>query len=155
MKKLTPLRKLFKSKKSRSEEKHHNEHSPNQSNPFKDRIQNEMHKGKEILIANLSDLNVANMISMATRVKDIIRQENKPMRLLVIFNKKNYATPKFIRHAEQLNKEWEHLVEKQAVIGLNKVKLFILKGFNLALKKKISAFETLEEAKEFLVSEEP
>jgi len=72
---------------------------------------------------------------------------------LSIFNGKNYGTPKFIRHLERELPKYDHLIEKQAVIGLNKIQIWILRRVNIWTKSKLFHFDSVRNAMDFLVKE--
>ena len=115
------------------------------------RIRKVQYKNKEILIVDFSDCKETEMINTGTESRNLIVNENRKVLLLNIFNEKNYGTPNFMRHAEKINAEIAKLIDKQAVIGLNKIKLTILKGLNLSVNQNIKAFESIDEAFEYLV----
>ena len=117
------------------------------------KIQRVKYRGKEILVADYSNCKEAEMISVATELKDLIDKEGKMVLVLSVFNEKNYATPNFVRHIEKEIRKVEHLVDKQAVTGLNDIKIWIVKGLNLWLKKSVKHFDTVGEAFKFLVDD--
>lgn len=108
---------------------------------------------KEVIIVDYSNCNVEEMIKLAIKVGELIKKENKPVLLLSIVNNKSYATPDFVKRAQQVTKEIDSLLGKQAVAGLNKIKKIILKGHNLLFNKNIQAFDTEKEAIQFLLDD--
>jgi hypothetical protein len=118
------------------------------------RLRDEIYKSKEILIIDVSDLKEDDMIDLLKRYRDKIISEKKARLILVIFNDKSYVTPKFMEAVYTYRiDEFQSLLIKQAVIGLNQPKMMILKGFNLFLNRNMTPFNTRDEALEYLVSE--
>ena len=97
------------------------------------RIKKELHGEKTILVVDYSDLKEAGMIELLMEVKDVLAKENKPQLILNYFNSRNYLTPAFMNQAKKISIEYSHLVGKRAIVGINDVKKFILKGLNLFL----------------------
>lgn len=101
---------------------------------------------KEILVVDYSNCRETEMIKRLTYAKELALAENRPIRLLNVFNEKCFITPTFMRHAENIYTQARHLVERHAVIGLSTVQKMILKGFNLFADKKLHNFNTREES---------
>lgn len=127
--------------------------SGNEINSIAKRVRKMTYRNKEILIIDYSNGNEAEMIAAATEVKELILTENKLVLTLSIFNERSYATPKFMRHVETVIMEFGNLTSKNAAIGLSKPKIMILDGLNLLLKKSIISFGSIDEALDFLVSD--
>ena len=119
-----------------------------------DQITRTHFENKEILVVDYSNSDEAGMIDIVTRAKIIIAAEPNPVLILSLFHEKNYITSAFMRHLETSLKEVEHHIDKSAVVGLSKVKVWILKGLNLILKKDIQPFNTVDEALRFLAKDE-
>lgn len=109
--------------------------------------------GREIIIIDYSDLKEDDMIALSDSAVDLVLKEKKFTLVLNIFNERNYVTPKFMRNVEKSLPSVEHLQERNAIIGLSQVQLWILKAVNLWHKKQIHYFETKEAALEFLVQD--
>ena len=105
--------------------------------------------GKEILVLDYSNKKVEEMIKVVDTAKQLILAENKPVLVLGIFDK-NFITPLFMRHLEKEIKGIEHLIDKNGVVGLSDIQLWILKGMNLWYKRQIYHFKTVDEASAFL-----
>jgi hypothetical protein len=105
---------------------------------------------KILFLVDYSNCKEAEMLSGEAEVKVKILQINKPILLISVFNEKGYITPRFMRVAERDNIELAHLIDKQAVVGLNLVKKMILKGFNILLRRNIRNFDSIDEAVQFL-----
>jgi len=108
---------------------------------------------KEIFIIDYSDCKEGEMIDLVSELKRQVIAENMAVRILSVFNDRCYVTPKFMRHAEGATREAIHLIEKQAMIGLNGTKKMILKGYNFLFNTNIKTFNTIEEAMEFLLDD--
>lgn len=108
---------------------------------------------KEIIIVEFHDRKEAEMIELLFALESFIKSENKKVLLLHIFNDKSYITSAFLRQAEKLTQEIDHLIEKRTMTGYNRVKKMILNGYNLLLRKNIQAFDTLDEAIIFLTDD--
>lgn len=118
-----------------------------------DRIENLKFGNKEVYIIDYSDCKEAEMIALVSQLKMKVLKGNKQVLILSIFNDRGYVTSKFMRHAERETREALHLIQKQAMVGLNETKKLILKGYNFLFKKNIQVFETREHALEYLLDE--
>lgn len=107
----------------------------------------------EILILDYSDCNEDQMIEIAVKAKPMILAATRPLAILSVFNDRAYATPKFVMALKKETAEVIHLIDRQAVVGLNDSKKIILKGFNFLFRINIKAFDTTEEALQFLVED--
>lgn len=107
---------------------------------------------KEILVVDYSRCKQDDMIALADEAKGIILKENRPQLLLSCYNN-TFVTPKFMRHAEKVVGELQHLIGRSALIGLNTPKKMILKAFNLLLKTEYRSFDSEREAIEYLIDE--
>lgn len=65
-----------------------------------------------------------------------------------------FVTPRFVRHMEAATPRINHLIERNALVGLNKPKMMILKGFNLLLGTDYRAYASEREALEYLLATE-
>lgn len=120
-----------------------------------ERMRKEYYKDKEIIIINYSNCKEAEMIRIIDEAKYLIQKENKEVLLLSIFNSRNFITPGFVRHFEkEVRGEVEHLIRRNAVVGLSEIQKWILKAVNLWYKRQIYNFGSKDLALEFLVSDE-
>ena len=108
---------------------------------------------KEILCVDHSDFSINQMIELSNEGMQLILTESKPVFILTIFNERNFATPKVMRHFEYVNQHCLHLIIKRAIVGLSPLKKIILAGFNQIFKRDFRAFNTREEAIEYLASD--
>lgn len=116
-----------------------------------ERVRKIYYKDKEILIVDYSNCKGDDTINVFEQAKQLILSENKKHLTLTIFNKKTLVSPNFLRHVERELFKVDEFVDRQAIIGISNVQEWILKGVNLWYKRQIHAFNSYEEAVEFLV----
>ncbi len=116
-----------------------------------ERVRKIFHKHKEILIVDYSDCKGDDTIDVFEHAKQLILSENKKHLVLTIFNKKTIVSPNFLRHVERELFKVDDFIDRQAIIGISNVQGWILKGVNLWYRRQIYAFNSFEEAVEFLV----
>jgi len=63
------------------------------------------------------------------------------------------VSPNFLRHVKRELLKVDELIDRQAIIGISNVQEWILKGINLWYKRQIYAYNSFDEAVEFLVKE--
>ena len=114
------------------------------------KVQKIKYKGKEIVYVHYVNLKEAQMIETLNQVEDIILSDNKPHLQLVNISDA-FATPRFMAAAKTFGKKTHHLTEKSAIVGISGVKALLLRSYNAVSGKKLKAFETEEEAKEYLI----
>lgn len=119
---------------------------------MKERLKKIVHKNKEVLIIDYSNCKEQGMIELATAARELVLKEDKNVLLLSILNDKTYVTPKFVRHVEKELRAAESLIVRNAVAGISNVQLWIVKGINLWYKNKMHAFDSVDDALDFLVS---
>jgi AmiR/NasT family two-component response regulator len=112
------------------------------------------HENKVVLILDYQGCREQEMINLVIQAKERIKELNKPVIILSVYNQKNYITPKFMKVVEEQSTELINLIDKQAVVGLTAVKKMILKGYNFLLKRNIQNFDTEQEALDFLLNPE-
>jgi hypothetical protein len=109
---------------------------------------------REILCIDYSDLKEDQMIALINEALEIVLKDNRPVFTFSTFNERNFATPKVMRHFENVNRQVKHLIKKQALLGLRPTQKIILKGLNLILNRELRSFDTKEECIAYLVSED-
>jgi hypothetical protein len=117
-----------------------------------DRLSNLYVQGREIIVIDYSHLKEAAMIDLAVLAKALIMKTPTP-KLIISSFKNTFATPAFLRHMERESVEIKPFIARNALVGLNKPKMMILKGFNLLLDTDFRAFSTECEAIEYLIEE--
>jgi len=115
-----------------------------------EKIRKVIYNDVEILIVDYSDSRGKDLIETFEVAKSLVVAEGKPVLILNIVNGGTFLTPDFMRHVERELKKVDHLITRQAVIGLSKIQEWILKGLNLWYKKQIHKCDTMEEALKYL-----
>lgn len=112
------------------------------------------YNGKAIIHVDYRDLNEQGMIDQIDEVKKLLLDENVPQLILSEYSRKNYATPKFMRHLEKATQQVLHLVKKSVIVAeLNLPKQMILKAYNFFFKRNVKAFDSREEALRYLTDD--
>jgi hypothetical protein len=94
------------------------------------------------------------MIDQIDTVVEILLTENKAQLLLYEYSKKNYATPKYMRHLEEATKKVVPFVGKSVIVAeLNLPKRLILRAYNLVFNRDVRAFLTRDEALRYLTDD--
>lgn len=107
---------------------------------------------RTIIVIDYSYCKEQQMIELIDKVRPLISQAHS--QVLVLSNLHNtYVTPAFMRHVEKEVNEVKHLIKKSALIGLNMPKMMILKGLNLFLASNYRAFDTEQEAIDYLIDD--
>lgn len=109
---------------------------------IQDRLKMVLHKGKEIVMLDYSDLKEEEMIQLLSYARDRILEEGKLVLVGSIFNQKNFVTPKYMRFTESVLKETERLIVKNSITGISQMQIWILKGINMWYSRKIQVFNT-------------
>jgi hypothetical protein len=108
--------------------------------------------GKEILRLDYSGLKEEGMIALFEEARIMVEAKQVPIRVLSVFNEKNFATPAFMRYVERNLKLIEPLIIKNTIVGLSQVQMWILAGINLWYKSQIHPFNAEAEAIDFLLT---
>jgi Pyruvate/2-oxoacid:ferredoxin oxidoreductase gamma subunit len=108
---------------------------------------------KTIVIVDYSSTKEKEMIEIVSEATKTIKNINKRILAIAIYDDNCYVTPKFMRFAEEATKELLPLIENQAMVGMNHVKKMILKGYNQNFNWQIENFDTVDEAMKFLLNE--
>lgn len=104
-----------------------------------------------ILEIDYSDCNTEQMISLLSRLRELVLAENKPCLILSCLEQKNFMTPAFVRYAEKVTKENLHRIKKMAITGTTTPQKFIIKGYNILFQRNFKLFDTREEAIRYLL----
>ncbi|MGC4020509.1 MAG: hypothetical protein QM734_00475 [Cyclobacteriaceae bacterium] len=120
---------------------------------MKDRVYTVVKGNKKVMVVDYSGCNETEMIHIITIAKDKILSENKHLLLLSIYGKETRVTKKFMDYIRKETPAVLPLLDKQAVVGLDLIKKTILKGYNFLFRRNIRAFDSKEDAIEFLVSD--
>ena len=82
--------------------------------------------------------------------RELFLKEQRPVKVMGIFNERNFITPKFMRHFESDKQEALVFIGKQAVVGLTEPQKMILKGYNMQAGRNIRVFASEQEALSYL-----
>lgn len=106
------------------------------------------------MVIDFSDSKEQKMMELISDMRTLLIREQRPQKLMAIFNSKNFITPGFMRHFETDQREAIVFISKQAVVGLTKPQKMILKGYNVFQNRNIKTFDTSEEALMYLLNDE-
>lgn len=109
-------------------------------------------QGRVILCIDYTGLREAGMIALGTEATHAILAETEPQCILTCFSN-TYVTPAFVRHMERNAELVRHLILRNALVGLNRPKMMILKGFNLVARTDFKPFASEAEALAYLLGE--
>jgi hypothetical protein len=118
-----------------------------------DRLKKIIHKDKEVLVLDYSDCKEDGMIELLLAARELIQRERKNVLVLSIFNKNNYASPKFMRTTEKEIKQVEHLILKNAITGISDVQRWLVRGINLWYRRQLHVFDSIDGALDFLAAD--
>lgn len=108
---------------------------------------------KSIIEIDYSDFKEAGMIKLVDQLEQELLLRNTPQLILSTFNEKNFATSKFMRHAERKTARNIHLINKLAFVGLSSTQIMILKGYNFLFKRNFRLFDNKASAIVYLLDE--
>jgi hypothetical protein len=115
-----------------------------------ERVRTEVVQGREIVCIDYANLRETEMLAVVDQARDAI--VTPPHKKLVLTNFSNcFVTPRFVRYLESVTPQVNPWIERNALVGLNKPKMMILKGFNLLLGTDYRAFSSEHEALEYLL----
>lgn len=109
-------------------------------------------KGKEIIYADYSNCKEAEMISLTQEHRDLILREKKES-LFIANYVGTYGTPAYMKSAQDFTAQTKPYVKKGAFLGIHGPKVFLLKGIIFFLDVNFKAFDSEDEALEFLTSD--
>lgn len=119
---------------------------------FHNRIRKINVQGRVILCIDYTGLREAGMIALGSEATRAILAETEPQRILTCFSN-TYVTPAFVRHMERQAELVRQLILRNALLGLNRPKMMILKGFNLVARTDFKPFASEAEALAYLLGE--
>ncbi len=117
-----------------------------------ERLRKINYKGKEIIYADYCDCKEAEMISITQKHRDLILMEKKES-LFVANYERTYGSTAYMNAAKDFTLQTRTYVKKGAFLGITGPKVFLLKGITFFIDVNFKAFETEQEAYEFLVSD--
>ena len=106
---------------------------------------------RPIFVVDYRGLKDHDLMTAATEMRLLLEKNNAPALVLVIFDDSTYVTSPFMRHAEKESGAVMHLIERMAFVGLSATKKIILNGYNFLFRRHFRAFDTQQEAIDFLL----
>ena len=116
------------------------------------RIQRLIYKGKEIIYTDYRGMDDDELIATAYKVVDYLLNLNRPTLQLTNITG-IYFTPKIMELLTKLTPRVEHLIIKDAVIGITGAKRILFHTYNAIVRGNAKAFDDEQAAKEWLVEE--
>ncbi len=112
----------------------------------------ETYKGKKIMRVNFNECaSPEELEELAYKLRDEVVSSSG--NLLILNNYEGvFLNPQFMNKVKELAKAAQGKVDKSAVIGVGGVKRILLNGYNAYAKRNVKAFDTADQAKEYLVS---
>ncbi|MFK7953142.1 MAG: hypothetical protein AB8B73_09865 [Ekhidna sp.] len=108
------------------------------------------HQKKEILYVDYRDLKTEEILQVMDDATDFALKENRP--LLRLSNMIDvYAVPAVVDRAKLSGKKTAHLTIKRAAVGIVGAKKVLFNAFNRFTGGNARAFDTVDEAKDWLV----
>ena len=92
-------------------------------------------------------------MELISKARALLIREQRPQKVMAIFNNKNFITPTFMRHFETDQREAIVFIIKQTVVGLTMPQKMIVKGYNVFQNRDIKTFDVAEEAIRYLLDE--
>jgi len=111
------------------------------------------HKGKDITYLNFAALNGTESVAFASAILATAEfVENRGPGQLTLSNVKDLEeTPEIVKAFKMISARNKPFRKKAAVVGLNSTKKIILNAINYFSKSNLKSFDSLEEAKNWLV----
>lgn len=122
---------------------------------MENRVRTEIYKGKKIIFLDYTkvDRHVEDkFMKVLQQAREFIMRAGKDL-LILVDVRDSYATTKMIAKMKEDGKAERPFVKKSAVVGITGMKEIFLKGINLFTQQGIQPFNTIEEAKEWLVKD--
>ncbi len=117
---------------------------------LEDRIWKVIVQRKEIIVIDYSFCKADEMIELAKLAREEITKTDMQKLLLVCF-KNTHLHGSYMRYMEQESPAINHLIKRNALVGIDRFKMFILKAFNLLMGTDYRAFRTEQEALAYLL----
>lgn len=108
------------------------------------------HQGKEILYVDYRNLSTEEILQVMDDATAFALKENRP--LLRLSNMIDvFAVPAVVERAKLSGKKTSHLTIKRAAVGIVGAKKLLFNAFNRFTGGNARAFDSVEDAKEWLV----
>ena len=115
-------------------------------------IQHLMYKGKEIFYTDYRGLDDDEMTSAVHEVVDYLLDLNRPTLQLTNITGV-YFTPKILKLLTTLTPRVEHLIIKDAVVGVTGAKRVLFQAYNAIVNGNAKTFDDEQTAKDWLVGD--
>lgn len=109
------------------------------------------HKGKKILYINYGKLSLPEMIALVKKATAMLVASGSSQNLTLTDVRDAFVNNDFLAVAKEQSKVTLPLTKKTAIVGVTGVKKILLSGLNTFASKPRVPFETVEEAKNWLV----
>ena len=107
-------------------------------------------KGQEILYVDYTNMKKEEVLKTMDEATDYALKENRP--LLRLSNMTGvYAVKEVLEKAQESGKRTDHLTIKRAAVGITGAKKVLLNAYNRVTGKKAMIFDSLDEAKTWLI----
>jgi hypothetical protein len=116
-------------------------------NNVSDRLTIEEYNGRQIIFVDYKGLKESEMIELINRHMELTLETKLPF--LADFHN-TYATPGYMIHARKFIESTKTIIDKGALVGIDPIKSWILKGLLYAYKVNYKSFETVDKAITFL-----
>lgn len=110
-----------------------------------------LHKGKKILYINYSGLSIEEQLDLIREATQILLDSGSEENLTLTDIRGITISSEFVNFAKEMGKKSGLVTKKAAVLGIEGLKKFILYGVNRISGNIRQPFNTIEEAKDWLV----
>ncbi len=110
-----------------------------------------LHKGKKILYINYSGLNLQEQLDLVREATQELLDSGSKENLTLSDIRGISITAEFVDLAKEMGKQSGSVTKKAAILGVEGLKKFILYGVNKFSGNVREPFNTIEEAKDWLV----
>ncbi len=109
------------------------------------------HKGQEILYVDYTGMKKEEILQTMDDATEFALNENRP--LLRLSNMTGvFAVKEVVKKAQESGRVTNHLTIKRAAVGITGAKKILLNAYNRVSGNNTMIFDTVEEAKDWLVS---
>ena len=110
-------------------------------------------RNRLIIIADFTGSDQAGMIALYTQLKNAVLAEGGKQLIATIYTSRNFGTPRFMKHVREESKVMIDHIDKAATVGINNTQKILLKGLSFLFRRNFKAFDTLEQAIQYLVDD--
>lgn len=109
------------------------------------------HKGKKILVIDYSGLEIADQLEQIKKAVNILVKSGNKDNLSLTDVSKTNLTQEFAEMAKIMGKQSALVTKKAAIVGVTGIRKIILNTVNSISGNSRKPFDTVEEAKDWLV----